>query len=388
LISIAEEKISMDLFLSEEHQIFRDQIRRFCEAEIAPLVEEAEETETFPKGLFPMMGKLGYLAVRYPEEYGGAGVDKLTDVILREEMSRVCQGIASSWSTHSHLATFPIYHDGTEDQKKNYLVPAIKGEKIGGFALSEPNAGSDVKSIESFAKKDGDRYILNGSKTFITNAPIADFLTTVAYTDRSQGYRGISMFIVDCNSPGMTITKLKKEGIRSSETGEIAFEDCPIPEENLLGLQEGNFKLVMVNLSEGRIGVAGNMIGIAQAAYEASHRYAKERVQFGKPIGKFQAISHKIADMAVQIQAARLMVYAAAKKLDMGVDSILDASAAKLFASEVAVKTAREAVQIFGGYGFMREYPVFRCLRDALVYTVGEGTSEIQRNIIAKQIGL
>ena len=378
----------MDLFLSEEHQIFRDQIRRFCEAEIAPLVEEAEETETFPKSLFPMMGKLGYLAVRYPEEYGGAGVDKLTDVILREEMSRVCQGIASSWSTHSHLATFPIYHDGTEDQKKNYLVPAIKGEKIGGFALSEPNAGSDVKSIQGFAKKDGDRYILNGSKTFITNAPIADFLTTVAYTDRSQGYRGISMFVVDCNSPGMTITKLKKEGIRSSETGEIAFEDCPVPVENLLGLQEGNFKLVMVNLSEGRIGVAGNMIGVAQAAYEASHRYAKERVQFGKPIGKFQAISHKIADMAVQIQAARLMVYAAAKKLDMGVDSILDASAAKLFASEVAVTTAREAVQIFGGYGFMREYPVFRCLRDALVYTVGEGTSEIQRNIIAKQIGL
>lgn len=378
----------MDLFLSEEHQIFRDQIRRFCEAEIAPLVEEAEETETFPKSLFPMMGKLGYLAVRYPEEYGGAGVDKLTDVILREEMSRVCQGIASSWSTHSHLATFPIYHGGTEDQKKNYLVPAIKGEKIGGFALSEPNAGSDVKSIQGFAKKDGDRYILNGSKTFITNAPIADFLTTVAYTDRSQGYRGISMFVVDCNSPGMTITKLKKEGIRSSETGEIAFEDCPVPVENLLGLQEGNFKLVMVNLSEGRIGVAGNMIGVAQAAYEASHRYAKERVQFGKPIGKFQAISHKIADMAVQIQAARLMVYAAAKKLDMGVDSILDASAAKLFASEVAVTTAREAVQIFGGYGFMREYPVFRCLRDALVYTVGEGTSEIQRNIIAKQIGL
>ena len=378
----------MDLFLTEEHQIFRDQIRRFCEAEIAPLVEGAEETETFPRQLFPMMGKLGYLAVRYPEEYGGAGVDKLTDVILREEMSRVCQGIASSWSSHSHLATFPIYHGGTEDQKQRYLVPAIKGEKIGGFALSEPNSGSDVKSVESFAKKEGNHYILNGSKTFITNAPIADFLTTVAYTDKSQGYKGISIFIVDCNTPGLTITKLKKEGIRSSETGEVAFEDCPVPEENLLGLQEGNFKLVMVNLSEGRIGVAGNMIGVAQAAYEASLRYGKERVQFGKPIGKFQAISHKIADMSVQIEAARLMVYAAAKKLDMGVDSILDASATKLFASEVAVKTAREAVQIFGGYGFMREYPVFRYLRDALVYTVGEGTSEIQRNIIAKQIGL
>jgi butyryl-CoA dehydrogenase len=378
----------MDLFLTEEHQIFRDQIRRFCEVEIAPLVEEAEETETFPKRLFPKMGKLGYLAVRYPEKYGGAGVDKLTDVILREEMSRICQGIATSWSSHSHLTTFPIYHGGTEDQKQRYLVPAIKGERIGGFALSEPNSGSDVKSVESYARKEGDHYILNGSKTFITNAPIADFLTTVACTDKSQGYRGISIFIVDCNSPGLTITKLKKEGIRSSETGEVAFEDCPVPEENLLGLQEGNFKLVMVDLSEGRIGVAGNMTGIAQAAYEASLRYAKERVQFGKPIGKFQAISHKVADMAVQIQAARLMVYAAAKKLDMGVESIFDASATKLFASEVAVKVAREAVQIFGGYGFMREYPVFRYLRDALVYTVGEGTSEIQRNIIARQIGL
>lgn len=378
----------MDLLLSEEHKIFRDQIRRFCEVEIAPLVEEAEETETFPRQLFPMMGKLGYLAVRYPEEYGGAGVDKLTDVILREEMSRVCQGIATSWSSHSHLTTFPIYHAGTEDQKQHYLAPAIRGDKIGGFALSEPNSGSDVKSIESFAKKRGNYYILNGSKTFITNAPIADFLTTVAYTDRSRGYKGISIFIIDCNSRGVTITKLKKEGIRSSETGEVAFEDCPVPEENLIGLQEGNYKLVMVNLSEGRIGVAGNMVGIAQAAYEASLSYAKQRIQFGKPIGKFQAISHKIAEMAVQVHVARLMVYAAAKKLDMGVDSIFDASSTKLFTSEVAVKVAREAVQIHGGYGFMREYPVFRYLRDALVYTVGEGTSEIQKNIIAKQIGL
>lgn len=378
----------MDLLLSEEHKIFRDQIRRFCEVEIAPLVEEAEETETFPRQLFPMMGKLGYLAVRYPEEYGGAGVDKLTDVILREEMSRVCQGIATSWSSHSHLTTFPIYHAGTEEQKQYYLAPAIRGDKIGGFALSEPNSGSDVKSIESFAKKKGNYYILNGSKTFITNAPIADFLTTVAYTDRSRGYKGISIFIIDCNSRGVTITKLKKEGIRSSETGEVAFEDCPVPEENLIGLQEGNYKLVMVNLSEGRIGVAGNMVGIAQAAYEASLSYAKQRIQFGKPIGKFQAISHKIAEMAVQVHVARLMVYAAAKKLDMGVDSIFDASSTKLFTSEVAVKVAREAVQIHGGYGFMREYPVFRYLRDALVYTVGEGTSEIQKNIIAKQIGL
>ena len=378
----------MDLFLSEEHQIFQAQIRRFCEIEIAQLVEEAEETETLPVSLFPKMGKLGYLAVRYPEEYGGPGVDKLTDVILRQEMSRVCQGIASSWSSHSHLATFPIYHSGTEDQKKKYLVPAIKGEKIGGFALTEPNAGSDTRSIESYAKRDGDHYILNGSKTFITNAPIGDFLTTVAYTDKSKGYKGISIFIVDCDTPGLSITKLKKEGIRSSATGEVSFADCAIPVANLLGQEEGNYSLVMETLTEGRIGVSGNMLGVAQAAFEASERYVKERIQFGRPIGKFQVIAHKIADMAVQIQAAQLMVYSAAKKMDMGTASTFDASATKLFTSEVAVKVAREAIQIFGGYAFMREYPVFRYLRDALVYTVGEGTSEIQRNIIAKELGL
>lgn len=376
------------MFLTEEHKIFRDQIQRFCEAEIAPLVVEAEEKETFPVHLFPKMGKLGYLAIRYPEKYGSADVDKLTDVLLREQMSRVCQGIASSWSAHSHLATFPICHSGTEEQKRAYLVPAIKGEKIGCFALTEPNAGSDTKSIKTFARKKGNTYILNGSKTFISNAPFADFITTVSYTDKSKGYPGISIFIIDAKTAGITITKLKKEGIRSCETGEIAFEDCPVPAENLIGLQEGNFRLVMETLSEGRIGVAGNMIGVAQAAFEAALRYAKERVQFGKTIGKFQAISHKIADMAVRIQAARLMVYAAAKNLDMGNTKIFDASAAKLLASEVAVSIARETVQIYGGYGFMREYPVFRYLRDALVYTVGEGTSEIQRNIIAKELGL
>jgi len=378
----------MEPFFREEHHIFKDQIRRFCEAEIAPLVEEAERTQTFPKHLFRRMGELGYLCIRYPEKYGGSDADKITEVILREEISRVCQGIASSLSGHGHLATFPIHRMGTEEQKRYYLVPAIRGEKIGSFALTEPDAGSDTKSIKSTAVRGDDYYVLKGSKTFITNAPIADYLLAAAYTDRAKGYHGISLFIVDKDTPGMTIRKLDKEGIRSSDTAEVAFEDCRIPVDHLLGEKEGNFNLIMETLSEGRIGVSANMVGVAQAAYEASLRYAKERIQFGKPIGKFQAISHKLADMATGIRAARLMVLSAAHLLDLGKPCTFEASSCKLFASETAVKAARDAIQIHGGYGIMTEYPVFRYLRAALVYTIGEGTSEIQRNIVAKEIGL
>lgn len=378
----------MDPYFKEEHYIFREQIRRFCETELAPLVEEAEQKQLFPKQLFKKMGELGYLCVRYPEEYGGAGVDKITEVIFREEMSRVCQGFASSWSAHSHLSTYPIFHAGTPDQKKKYLIPAIKGDIIGAFALTEPDAGSDTKSIKSFAARDGDHYVLNGSKTFITNAPIADYFMTVAYTDKSKGYKGISLFIVPSDLPGITVKKLYKEGVRSSDTGEISFEDCRVHKSQLVGTEEGNFGLIMETLSENRIGVAANMVGVAQVAFEAALKYAQERVQFGQPIGKFQAISHKIADMATSIRGARLMVYSAALLIDQGKPCPLEASECKLFASETAVQVAREAIQIFGGYGIMSEYPVFRYLRDALVYTIGEGTSEIQRNIIAKQIGL
>jgi alkylation response protein AidB-like acyl-CoA dehydrogenase len=299
------------------------------------------------------MGRLGYLCVRYPEEYGGAGVDKITECIQREEMSRVCQGIASSWSAHSHLSTFPIYKGGTPEQKQNYLVPAIKGEKIGAFALTEPDAGSDTKAISSTATRDGNNYIVRGTKTFTTNAPIADFLMVAAYTDKSRGYHGISLFIVDVDTPGMTITRLDKEGIRSSDTGEVNFDDCRIPGNHLLGEKEGTYSLIMEALSEGRIGVAANLVGLAQAAYEASLSYAKERVAFGKPIGKFQAVSHKLADMATCIRAARLMAYEAAYLLDQGKPCTFEASTAKLFASETAVNVARDAVQIHGGYGVM-----------------------------------
>ncbi|MDD5222483.1 MAG: acyl-CoA dehydrogenase family protein [bacterium] len=378
----------MDPYFSKEHYIFREQIRRFCETELAPLVEEAEEKQLFPKQLFKKMGELGYLCVRYPEEYGGAGVDKISEVILREEMSRICQGFATSWSGHSHLATYPIFRAGTPEQKQKYLIPAIKGDIIGAFALTEPDAGSDTKSIKSSAVRDGDFYVLNGSKTFITNAPIADYFMTASYTDKSKGYHGISLFIVPSNLPGITVRKLHKEGVRSSDTGEISFEDCRLHKSQLVGTEEGNFGLIMEMLSENRIGVAANMVGVAQAAFEAALQYAQERVQFGQPIGKFQAISHKIADMATGIRGARLMVYSAALLIDQGKPCPLEASECKLFASETAVSVAREAIQIFGGYGIMSEYPVSRYLRDALVYTIGEGTSEIQRNIIAKQLGL
>jgi len=378
----------MDFFLNEEQRLFKETFRKFAETEIAPLVEEAEETETFPLKLFPEMGKLGYLCPRYAEKYGGAGIDKVAEVLMREELSRVSQGIASSWSAHSHLGTFPVYHWGSEEQKQNYLVPAIRGEKVFAFGLTEPNAGSDVKAIETTARREGDFYRINGRKIFITNGNICDFLTLVAYTDKTRGYRGISIFLVEKGTPGFIVTrKLKKEGIRSSETAELLLEDCRIPKENLIG-EEGSFYRVMETLNEGRIGVAGNCVGMAQGAYEAALKYSKERIQFGRPIAQFQAIAFKLADMATEIEAARLLVLRAAWLMDQGENPIREASMAKLLASEVAVRVSREAMQIHGGYGQMREFPVGRFHRDALVYVVGEGTSEIQRQIIAKQMGL
>lgn len=378
----------MDFLLNEEQRIFQEYFRRFCEKEVAPLVEEAEETETFPLPLFSKMAGLGYLCPRYPEEYGSADIDKLTEVIMREEFSRVCQGIASSWSAHSHLGTYPIFKWGSEEQKQHYLVPAIRGEKLAAFGLTEPGAGSDIKSMGTTAVRDGKHYIINGSKTFITNGTFCNFVVLVAYTDRSKGYRGISMFIVDKGTEGFSVSrKLKKEGIRSSETAELVFEDCRVHQDQRIG-KEGSFYALMDTLNEGRVGVAGNCVGIAQAAYEAAMRYAKEREQFGRPIGSFQAIQFKLVDMLAHIEAIRLLVHRAAWMIDQGMNPIKEASIAKLMASETAVKVAREAIQIHGGYGMMREFPVGRYLRDALVYTIGEGTSEIQKKIIAKQIGL
>lgn len=379
----------MDFDLSEEHKIFQKSIRDFAEKEIAPLVEEAEEKEEFPVELFPKMGGLGYLCIRYPEKYGGAGADKLMECLYVEELGKVCLGIASGILSHSSVATLPLAEFGTEEQKQKYLVPAIKGEKIFAFGLTEPNAGSDVAGIQATARKDGDNYILNGTKMFITNASIADYFTIAAYTDTSQKTKGIAIFLVEKDAPGFSVSrKLRKMGLWSSDLGELIFEDCPVPAENLIGDETGGFIKLMETLTGGRMVVGARALGLAQAAYEAALDYAKERIQFGKPIGSYQSIQNKLADMATAIDAARLLVYRAAWLYDNDRPYVKEASMAKLTATETAVFVTGEAVQIFGGYGFMMEYPVQRYFRDAKFGTVVEGTSEIQKRIISKHIGL
>lgn len=379
----------MDFELNEEQKIFQQSIRDYAEKEIGPLVEEAEETETFPVHIFPEMGKLGYLCIRYPEEYGGAGADKIMECLYVEELGRVCLGIASGILVHSSVGTLPIAEFGTEEQKQKYLVPAAKGEKIFAFGLTEPDAGSDAAGIKTTAKKDGDRYIINGAKTFITNATIADYFIVAAYTDKTQRHKGIALFLVERGTPGFSADrKLKKMGLWSSDLGELTFEDCPVPAENLIGEETGGFVKLAKTLTGGRMVVGARALGLARAAYEASLTYAKERTQFGQPIGSFQAIQHKLADMATAIDAARLLVYRAAWLFDRGRPYNKEASMAKMFATEMAVDVANEAIQIHGGMGLMMESPVQRFYRDARFGMIVEGTSEIQRNIIARNLGL
>ena len=379
----------MDFDLSEEQRIFQKGIRVFAEKEVAPLVEQAEEEERFPVELFRKMGNLGYLGVRYPEVYGGAGADKITECIWAEELFRVCRGIATSLFAHSHLGTFPIFAFGTEEQKSRFLSPAIKGQKIAAFALTEPNAGSDVQAIETTAHREGNCYILRGSKMFVTNGNLADFVLVAAYTERSRRIEGISLFVVERGAEGFRVSrKLKKEGSRSSETAELNFDDCSIPQENLVGGREGVFRDILKNLMEGRVTIAAGAMGVARAAFEAALKYAKERVAFGRPIGQFQAIGFKLADMATLIEVSRTMIYRVAWMIDQKRTCIAEASMAKLFATEMAEKVTNEAMQVFGGYSQMREFPVGRYWRDARQLKIGEGTSEIQRRIICQQLGL
>jgi len=374
---------------TEEQDDLRQMVREFAKAEVEPLVEEAERNEKFPVEIMPKLGELGLLGIVFPEEYGGIGADKITECIFIEEMSKVCAGIIMSVDAHVDLSTFPIYKFGTEAQKEAYLPACIAGEKIGAYAITEPNTGSDAAGLATRADKVDGGYVINGRKNFITNGTICDYCLVAAYTDRSNRGEGISVFIVDRDTPGFEVTrKLEKMGHRSSDTAELVFEDCRVPEEALLGGKEGAFGALMAALITGRISLGVKSAAIAEAAFDAARQYALDREAFGRPLSKLQAIRFKLADMATRIEAAKSLAYKAAWLYSTGKPCVKEASMAKYYSAEVADYVCREAVQIHGGYGYIVEYPVERYYRDAKLASITEGTSEIQQLIIAKELGL
>jgi alkylation response protein AidB-like acyl-CoA dehydrogenase len=379
--------MALDFSFSPEHETVRETVRRFAQQQMAPLVQQAEETETFPRELFARWGELGLLGVRYPQADGGSGMDKVADCIIREEMSAVCQAFASSWSAHTHLGIWPIWKIGTEDQKARFFRPALAGARISAFGLSEPDGGSNIRSLKTRAEKVAGGWRLNGSKLYITNAPIADFMLVAARTGAELTAEAISLFIVELPNPGFDIHKLRKESIRSSETGLIHIADAFVPDDGLLGGRTGTYPVILESLSENRVGVAANALGMARAAFEAASSYARDRVIGGRPIGDYQSIAHQIANMSADIEAARWLVYHGAWRVDQGTLDPATAARVKLVASETAVRVSEAAIRVLGGAGIMREYPVGRIHRDALLYVIGEGTSEIQRNIIARSMG-
>jgi butyryl-CoA dehydrogenase len=377
----------MDFSLSGEHEQVRDTVRRFCRTEMAPLVAQAEETETFPVEIFRRWGALGLIGLRYPEADGGTGMDKVADCLVREELSAVSQAFATTWSAHSHLALWPLWRTGTAEQKARYLKPGLAGEKIGAFALSEPDTGSNIRELTTKAEKVTGGYRLRGAKLYISNAPIANFMLVAARTRPELTNAAISLFIVDLPNPAVAISKLKKEGIRASETGLIALDDVFVADEALLGAREGTYPVILDSLSENRVGVSANAVGMARGAFEAALDFAKTRLVSGKPILRFQAVSHRLADMAAEIESARCMVHYGAWRVDTNSLDPATAAKVKLIATETAVRVTENAIRILGGAGIMREYPVGRFHRDALVYIIGDGTSDIQRNIIARSFG-
>jgi butyryl-CoA dehydrogenase len=377
----------MDFSLSAEHEQVRDTVRRFCRTEMAPLVAQAEETETFPVEIFRRWGALGLIGLRYPEADGGTGMDKVADCLVREELSAVSQAFATTWSAHSHLALWPLWRTGTAEQKARYLKPGLAGEKIGAFALSEPDTGSNIRELTTKAEKVTGGYRLRGAKLYISNAPIANFMLVAARTRPELTNAAISLFIVDLPNPAVAISKLKKEGIRASETGLIALDDVFVADEALLGAREGTYPVILDSLSENRVGVSANAVGMARGAFEAALDFAKTRLVSGKPILRVQAVSHRLADMAAEIESARCMVHYGAWRVDTNSLDPATAAKVKLIATETAVRVTENAIRILGGAGIMREYPVGRFHRDALVYIIGDGTSDIQRNIIARSFG-
>jgi alkylation response protein AidB-like acyl-CoA dehydrogenase len=376
----------MDFGFTAAQEQVRETVIRFAAKEIAPRVRDIEESETFPVDLFPKFADVGLLGIRYPVEDGGAGMDKVTDCIVREEMSRVCQSISAAWSAATHISIWPIWRGGTQLQKERWFAPALRGKMIGAFALSEPDGGSDTRALRTKAKQVDGGWVLNGAKLYITNAPFANFLLLAARTKPELTTDAISLFMVDLPNPGVVITKLDKEGIRASETGLVHISDAFVPDEALLGMKEGSYHLVMEALAENRIGVSANCLGMARNAYEVALDYAKTRLVRGKPIIDYQAVAHRLADMATDVETMKWMVYHGAWRVDQGTCDMALASKVKLHCSEAAVRVSQNAIRVLGGAGLMRDYPVGRIHRDALVYLMGEGTSEIQRNIISRSL--
>lgn len=377
----------MQFLLSEEHEMIRKMVRDFAKNEVEPTAAERDEEERFDRAIFDQMGELGLCGIPWPEEYGGIGGDYLGYVIAVEELSRVCASVGVTLSAHTSLAGWPIFKFGNEEQKQKFLRPMAEGKKIGAYGLTEPGSGSDAGNMKTTAKKDGDHYIINGSKIFITNAGDAEIYVVFARTDIDAGTRGVSAFIVEKGTPGFSFGKKEKKlGIRSSPTLEIIFEDCRVPAENLLGKEGEGFKIAMMTLDGGRNGIAAQAVGIAQGALDASVNYAKERKQFGKPIGVNQGIGFKLADMATKVEAARLLTYQAAWRESEGLPYGKESAMSKLFAGDIAMEVTTDAVQVFGGYGYTKEYPVERYMRDAKITQIYEGTQEIQRLVISKML--
>jgi alkylation response protein AidB-like acyl-CoA dehydrogenase len=377
----------MNFLLTEEQDMIRKMVRDFATNEVAPTAAERDEEERFDRIIFDKMAELGLTGIPWPEEYGGIGADYMSYVIAVEELSRVCASTGVTLSAHTSLAGWPIYKFGSEEQKQTYLRALAEGTKIGAYGLTEPGSGSDAAAMKTTAVLDGDHYVLNGSKIFITNGGVADIYVVFAVTDPSLRHKGVTAFIVDGDAPGFSVGKKEQKlGIRSSPTTEIIFEDCRVPKANRLGAEGEGFKIAMMTLDGGRNGIAAQAVGIAQGALDAAIDYAKARKQFGKAIGAQQGIAFKLADMATKIEASRLLTYQAAWKESAGLSYGKESAMSKLFAGDTAMDVTVEAVQVFGGYGYTKEYPVERYMRDAKITQIYEGTNEIQRLVISKML--
>lgn len=377
----------MDSLLEEKYRIVRDSVRNFCEREIRPHAKDIDSEARFPWEIVEKMGKLGYFGIQVPEELGGAGMDSVSYAITIEEISRVCAGLGLCVTVHNSVAVYPLVLFGTEEQKKRWVPSLARGEKIGAFCLTEPNIGSDVAGIESTAIRDNGYYVVNANKTFVTNGGVADTCLIFTKTDPSAGPRGISVIVAERGTPGFEVGDLEDlSGMRANPVSSIRLSDCRIPEKNLLAKEGMGMKIGLIALDIGRIGVGAQALGIAQAALEEGVRYANQRRQFGVPIARHEAVQIMIADMATQVDAARLLVYRAATLKDKGLPFSKEAAMAKLYASETSSKVADIAVQIHGGYGYSKSYPVERYYRDARVTRIYEGTAEIHRMVIARSV--